>query len=130
RPLANTYLQFEDLAQMVARRAALTSPPPYAVIDSLPQRGASTDPRTQLATLAYYYLLADPETTFLCFYGGHHAGTAWQRPWTPAAAYDLRRAAGPLVRLDVGISPFHTAMKYSGDRRGHLAGMLSVKTTP
>src|SRR5262249_46377593 len=68
-PLAHNYQQFEHLAGMVANRATLASPPPYAVLDSSPKGGSQTDPRTQLATLAYYYLLADPSTTFLDFYG-------------------------------------------------------------
>src|SRR5262249_46320856 len=52
RPLAHHYQQFEGVAAQVARRAALTSPPPYAVLDSLPTGGSPTDARTQLATLA------------------------------------------------------------------------------
>jgi hypothetical protein len=33
RPLAQSYSQFEDLAALVAHRAGLRSPPPYAVLD-------------------------------------------------------------------------------------------------
>jgi hypothetical protein len=127
RPLANTYLQFEDLAQMMARRTALTSPAPYAVIDSLPQRGAPTDPRTQLATLAYYYLLADPDSTFLCFYGGHEPGTAWQRHWTPAAAYDIGRPAGNWSRFAEGTDPSNAAMKYRVYRRDYERAAVLYK---
>jgi hypothetical protein len=36
RALAHNYQQFEDLATFVSRWAALTSPAPYAVLDSLP----------------------------------------------------------------------------------------------
>ncbi|HZT80439.1 MAG TPA: hypothetical protein VFA26_09460, partial [Gemmataceae bacterium] len=68
RPLSHNYLQFEDLAETVDRRARLTSPPPYAVLDGYPAGGDPTDARTQLATLACYYLLADPDSTFLMFY--------------------------------------------------------------
>src|SRR5262249_36529554 len=55
RPLQHTYVQFEDTAQ-ITRRYALRSPAPYMVFDSLPAGGSPTDGRTQLATLAYYYL--------------------------------------------------------------------------
>ncbi len=103
RPLANNYLQFEDLAQLIARRMQLTTPAPYAVIDSHPERGDShpergdpTDERTQLATLAYYYLLADPDSTFLMFYGGFKPSTTWREHWTAAAA--KRTLANPPVR--------------------------------
>src|SRR5262249_61437982 len=67
RALAHNYQQFEDLAALVAHRATLTSPAPCAVLDSSPAGGATTDARTQLATLAYYYQVADPATTFLDF---------------------------------------------------------------
>ena len=58
------------LAALVAARTALRQPAPYAVLDSLPTGGDPTDPRTELATLAEYYLLADPNNTFLDFFGG------------------------------------------------------------
>jgi hypothetical protein len=77
RPLAASYLQFEDIAALVARRAALQAPPPYAVLDSLPTGGSLTDPRTQIATLAYYYLLADPSRTFLDLFGGYAPASSW-----------------------------------------------------
>ena len=48
RPLAASYLQFENIAALVAHRASLDTPPPYAVLDSLPTGGSPTDPRTQL----------------------------------------------------------------------------------
>ena len=41
----HNYVYFEDLANLMARRAALTTPPPLAIIDSHPQRGSLTDPR-------------------------------------------------------------------------------------
>jgi hypothetical protein len=86
RPLANPWPLFEDLAATVARRAKLTSPPPYAVIDSHPQKGDPLDPRMQLGTLACYYLLADPDSTFLMINGGNEPATPWKRHWVEAAA--------------------------------------------
>ena len=64
RPLAQTWAQFQDLADTVARRLALTEPPGYLILDSLSTGGSPTDPRTRMAALAYYYLLADPDATF------------------------------------------------------------------
>jgi hypothetical protein len=112
RPLAHNYLQFEELAETIDRRARLTSPAPYAVIDSLPARGDPSDARTQIATLAYYYLLADPEATFLMFYGGHEPATTWRRHWAPAAAYDVGQPKGHWSRLTEGDDPSNSAMKY------------------
>lgn len=127
RPLANNYLQFEDLAELVARRAGLTAPPPYAVIDSLPQRGDPADARTQLATLAYYYLLADPDSTFLTFYGGHEPSTTWRRHWTPAAAYDVGRPAGRWSRFAEGDDPSNPAMKYRVYQRPYERALVLYK---
>jgi hypothetical protein len=124
RPLAHNYLQFEDLAELIAHRTNLTTPPPYAVIDSLPQRGDPTDPRTQLATLAYYYMLADPDTTFLTFFGGHEPGTTWQRHWTPAAAVDVGRPVGPWRRFAEGADPSNAAMKYRVYQRPYKRALM------
>ena len=70
RAMGHNYQQFEQVAALVSQRNALKSPAPYAVLDSYPDGGSITDPRTQLATLAYYYLLSDPVTTFLDVFGG------------------------------------------------------------
>jgi hypothetical protein len=112
RPLAHNYQQFEGLAGLVANRAALASPPPYAVLDSYPQGGSPTDPRTQLATLAYYYLLADPGTTFLDFYGGYEPSTSWARHWSPAAAYDIGQPAAAWSLFATGADPSNPALTY------------------
>ncbi|HEX5273138.1 MAG TPA: hypothetical protein VFW33_21730, partial [Gemmataceae bacterium] len=47
-----------------------------SVLDSVPAGGSPTDPRTQIATLAEYYLLADPTRTFLDPFGGDAPATA------------------------------------------------------
>jgi hypothetical protein len=127
RPMANNYLQFEDLAGLVAKRAGLTQPPPYAVLDSHPQRGDPTDPRMQLATLAYYYLLADPDSTFLTFYGGSEPGTSWKRHWTAAAAYDVGRPVESWSRLVEGDDPANPAMKYRVYRRRYEKALVMYK---
>src|SRR5258708_9720264 len=44
RPLSHHWSYFEDLAGTVARHAALTSPPPFPVIDSHPQLASPTHP--------------------------------------------------------------------------------------
>src|SRR5262249_21122275 len=89
RPLSQTTLQFESLAGQIARRTALRSPPPYAVIDSYPTGGSVTDPRTQIATLANYYLIGDPGSTFLAFFGGYEPPPSWTRHWGQAAAFNV-----------------------------------------
>jgi hypothetical protein len=112
RPLANNYQQFEALAGLVAHRTALQSPAPYAVLDSYPGGGSQTDPRTLLATLASYYLLADPNTTFLDFFGGYDTTGPWSRHWSAAAAYDIGQPAGAWSLFATGADPANPALTY------------------
>src|SRR5262249_11905058 len=53
------------------------------------------------------------------FYGGHEPGTAWQRHWTAAAAYDVGRPAGRWSRFAEGTDPSNAAMKYRVYRRDY-----------
>jgi hypothetical protein len=112
KPLAHTVEAFEELLETVERRSRLTTPPPLAVIDSHPENGSPTDPRTQMATLAAYYLMADPDTTCLMFYGGFEPGTSWQRHWVPAAAYDVGRPTARWTRLATGLDPANPRLAY------------------
>jgi hypothetical protein len=112
RPLAHHWGFFEDSAALVAQRAKLTRPAPYAILDTYPQNGAVNDPRTLLATLAYYYLLADPDSTFLMFYGGHEPGTAWTRHWCQAAAYNIGRPTGKWTQFAAGADPANSVLNY------------------
>lgn len=112
RPLSHNWAFFEELAALVARRAALSAPAPLAVLDSHPQRGTITDARMQLGVLAYYYLLADPETTFLVFHGGVEPASSWTRHWSPAAAYNIGRPTSRWSQRDTGPDPANPALSY------------------
>jgi hypothetical protein len=127
RPLSHNYLQFEDLAATVERRARLTAPSPLGVLDGYPAGGDPTDARTQLATLAEYYLLADPDSTFLMFFGGHEPATTWRRHWAPAAAYDVGKPTGPWSRLVEGDDPANPVMKYRVYRRTYERAVVLFK---
>jgi hypothetical protein len=127
RPLANNYSQFEALAAQTAERSTLTSPAPYAILDSLPQGGSPTDPRTQLATLAYYYLLADPKTTFLDFYGGYSPGTSWSQHWSPAAAYNVGQPQGSWSLFASGTDPANAALTYRVYQRSYSNALVLYK---
>src|SRR5207248_8650677 len=70
RPLSANYVQFEDLAATVAARRQLSGGKAYEILDSLPTQGVDeTDPRMMLSTLAMYYLIADPNLSFLMING-------------------------------------------------------------
>jgi hypothetical protein len=112
KPLDQDWQAFEKLLNRIERRAKLSDPPPLAVIDSHPTGGAVDDPRTQLATLAAYYLMADPDSTALMFFGGYEPGTSWQRHWVPAAAFDIGRPKAKWTRFATGADPGGTGLTY------------------
>jgi hypothetical protein len=127
RPLAHNYLFFESVASQVAARAALTSPSPYAVLDSYPQGGAPTDPRTEMATLAYYYLLADPHTTFLDYNGGYNTTGPWSRHWFPALATDIGQPAGNWSLFATGTDPSNSSLTYRLYQRSYSNALVLYK---
>lgn len=91
RPMAASYSQFEDVAANLQRRLSLSNGKSFAIMDSLAVNGSMTDPRVQIGTLAYYYLLAHPEQTMLVFNGGNEPNTTWTRHWSPAVEYNVGR---------------------------------------
>jgi hypothetical protein len=127
RPLANNWQQFETLAATVAERAALKAPAPYAVLDSLPTGGSPTDPRTQLATLAYYYLLADPTSTFLDFYGGYAPATSWTQHWSQAVTFNVGQPQGGWSLFASGADPANTALTYHVYQRAYTNALVLYK---
>jgi hypothetical protein len=105
RPLSGSYQMFEDLAAVVAHRAGLESPPPVAILDALPTGGSPTDPRTQIATLAEYYLLADPARTFLDPFGGFAPTSSWSQHFFGAINYNVGTPKGSWSLFASGLDP-------------------------
>jgi hypothetical protein len=124
RPLAQSWQQFEDLAATVAHRAGLQTPSPYAVLDVLPQGGSATDPRTQLATLAEYYMLGDPHTTFLDPFGGSAPATSWSQHWIPAAAYNIGHPTGEWSLFASGADGGNRALTYRVYQRSYSNALV------
>jgi hypothetical protein len=112
RPLSGSFQQFEDLAALTAERATLQTPPPFAVLDSVPAGGSPTDPRTQIATLAEYYLLADPTRTFLDPFGGFAPTTSWDQHFFGALNYNVGQPAGPWSLFASGLDPNDNRFTY------------------
>jgi hypothetical protein len=127
RPLATNYQQFEGLAGLVAARATLASPSPFAVLDSNPQGGAPTDPRTEMATLAYYYLLADPNSTFLDYDGGFDTTGPWSRHWFPAMGVNIGQPTGSWSLFAAGADPANSALTYHVYQRAYSNGLVLYK---
>jgi hypothetical protein len=112
RPLAMHWQAFEQLAERIDRRTRLVTPPPLGVIDSHPDGGAPDDPRTQLAALSAYYMMADPESNCLMFFGGAETNTTWKRHWTAAAAYNIGQPTGHFTRFASGTDPANPGLSY------------------
>jgi hypothetical protein len=134
RPLSNTWSLFEDVAAMIKHRQGLTSPAPYTVIDSLPTSatpgvGSPTDPtgRTQIATLAYYYLIGNPQTTFLLFNGGNEPASSWTRHWIPAVQYDVGQPQGDWSVFATGADPANAALTYKVYQRSYANALVLYK---
>lgn len=127
RPLAHNYQQFESMAAQVSARSALASPAPYAVLDSHPQGGAPTDPRTEMATLAYYYLLADPHSTFLDYDGGYDTTGPWSRHWFPAMNANIGQPTGNWSLFATGSDPANAALTYRIYQRSYSNALVLYK---
>ena len=84
----------------------------YAILDSYPGGGNVSDPRMQIGTLAYYYLLADPNQTMLMINGGFEPASDWSRHWIPAAAYDVGKPTGDWTMLATGQDPTNSKLTY------------------
>jgi hypothetical protein len=127
RPLSGSYQQFEDLAALVAHRAALQSPAPYAILDALPAGGSPTDPRTQIAALAEYYLLADPSRTFLDPFGGNAPATSWSQHFFNAITYNVGQPVGTWSILANGADPSDQSMAYRVYQRQYSNALVLYK---
>jgi hypothetical protein len=127
RPLASNYTQFEDMANLIAHRQSLKSPAPYAVLDSLPTGGSPTDARTQLATLAYYYLVGDPKKTFLNFYGGYEPSSSWTRHFSQAVTVNVGQPQGSWSQFASGTDPSDWRLTYRVYARNYTNALVLYK---
>jgi hypothetical protein len=127
RPLSHGWSAFDDLAGMIDRRHLLTNPPPLAVIDSHSQGGKQDDPRVLIGVLAYYYLLANPDTDFLMFFGGQDPNGAWSKHWTAAVAYDVGKPAGKWSEFATGPDPSNKDLTYKVLQRTYSNALILYK---
>jgi hypothetical protein len=123
RAMASNWSQFGDLAGLVARRAGNG----YAILDSLPTGGAPTDSRTQLTTLAEYYLLADPKMTFLDFFGGYAPATSWTQHFAQAVTYNVGQPQGSWSLFATGTDPSNAALVYKIFQRSYGNALVLYK---
>jgi hypothetical protein len=123
--MAASYSQFEDVAANLQRRLSLSGGKSYAILDSLVS--SMSDPRAQLATLAYYYLLADPNQTMLVFNGGNDPAGAWSQHWSRAAAYDVGQPLGAWGVYAQGIDPADASLAFKVYERPYANALVLYK---
>jgi hypothetical protein len=126
RPLASTWSTVGDVTNLVDSLLA-ASGSPYVVLDSMPTGGSPTDPRTELATLAYYDLFSNPGQTMLMFYGGYSPNTSWSQHWTQAAAANIGKPTGSMEVVASGSDPENTALTYKVFGRTFSNGLVLYK---
>lgn len=116
-----------DIAGLVRSRLESDSPPPYVILDTLPGTFATTDPRLRAATLAYYYLVADPDRTMLMFFGGNDPSAAWSTTWIPSATVDVGRPTGAMTTFATGADPENRSLTYKVFRRDYGKAVVLYK---
>lgn len=127
RPVSSNHVQLEDLDAMLAYRRQLSGGKAYEILDSLPQGLDASDPRVQLATLAMYYLLADPNLSMLMINGGNEPNTAWSRHWIGAIKFDVGRPTGAMRVVAEGWDPANRNLAYKVYRRDYGNAIVLYK---
>jgi hypothetical protein len=130
RPTDATWSQVGDAANIVSSRLAargLGQPAPYLVIDTHPGSTSITDPRTRMGALSYYYLLADPDKTFLMLWGGYAPAAKWSDKWVPAAAVDVGRPTGTMTTFATGTDPQNPTLAYKVFARTYEKALVLYK---
>ena len=127
RPLQANHVMFEDLSATVAYRRTLNGGKAYEILDSLTTQVALTDPRAMTSTLAMYYLLADPDKSFLMINGGKSPNSSWTEHWTDAIKYDVGRPTGTWSQLSSGQDPSNSALQYKVYERKYANALIVYK---
>jgi hypothetical protein len=127
RPMSASYSQFEDVAGNLERRLSLSNGKSYAILDSLATGDQELNPRWQIGTLAYYYLLADPNQTLLMFNGGNEPNSTWARHWSAAAEFDVGQPTDEWSVFGQGRDPNNGSMTYKVYERHYDNALILYK---
>ena len=127
RAMSHNWQQFNDLADTVERRQSATDPSGYMIIDSLSTGGSPTSARTQMATLAYYYLIGDSRSTMLMLWGGEEPASSWSRHWFNALTYNVGQAQGDYSLFATGTDPANAKLTYNIYQRKHDNALVLYK---
>ncbi len=127
RAMSATWAQFTQLAASVAQWQSLTNPSGYLVLDSVSTGGAETDPRTELATLADYYLIGNPKSTFLMLWGGEAPASSWTNHWFNALKYNIGQPEGGYFVFATGQDPSDHELTYNVYARQYANALVLYK---
>lgn len=127
RPMASNHVQFEDLSALLKSRRAQSAGRGYEILDSLARGADVTDPRMMTSTLAMYYLLADPNLSFLMINGGQEPSTTWSRHWTEAIRYNVGRPTGEHRLFAEGNDPTNASLRYKVYGREYQNALVLFK---
>ena len=127
KPTDHTWSTVLDMKNLIDRRLAADSPSPYVIIDTHPGSGDIRTERTRQGALAYYYLLADPDKTFLMFFGGFSPSAAWEKVFVPAATYDVGKPRGAMTTLATGTDPQNAKLTYRVYAREYENALVLLK---
>ena len=128
RPLSANTVQFEDLAATLAARRPLSGGRSYEILDTLPTNGVdAADPRVQVSSLAMYYLLADPQLSFLMMNGGNEPASSWTRHWTDAIRFNVGQPVGTWGVFGSGQDPTNAALTFKVYSRQYQNALVLYK---
>ncbi|MGL6075924.1 MAG: hypothetical protein ACRC8S_17340 [Fimbriiglobus sp.] len=128
RPLSANHVQFDDLAATLKYRREISGRKAYEILDSLPTNNVdANDPRLQLATLAMYYTIADPELSFLMVNGGNEPASGWDRHFIEASEYNIGRPLGEQTQFATGTDPTNASLIYKVYQRRYQNALVLYK---
>ena len=127
RPNDHNWANFADIADLVQSRLSADRPSPDLILDTNAGSGSARTERTRMGALAYYYLLGDPDKTFLMFFGGSSPAAAWRDVFVPAATVDVGRPLGGYTTFATGADPQNAALTYKVFGRQYQNALVLYK---
>jgi hypothetical protein len=128
RPMTANQIQVDDLLAMLRRRRELSGGRGYEILDSYAgTKFDAADPRVMTSTLAMYYLVADPDRSFLMINGGSEPSSAWSRHWTDAIRFNVGRPTGEATVFAKGADPGNTSLPYQVYSRTYQNALVLYK---
>jgi len=127
RPMTANPEQMNDLLAMLRRRRELSLGRGYEILDSYSASYDAADARVMTSTLAMYYIVADPDRSFLMINGGAEPSSSWNRNWTEAIKFDVGRPTGEASNFAKGTDPSNRALTYQVYSRTYRNALVLYK---